>query len=403
MEYVVSALRGLGAVIAGAVWYFIFSAAVIFGFLIVSYDSYVNGGTKELVGVVFLAAASMLVGAFLGFLFGIPRALQSDGRAFDPGFDATSAGRPAPAPRTSTNLEQISDWLTKILVGVALTQMATLPGQIGALGVYFSKIFGVREDGSAISVVIIVFFAMCGFFCGYFRTRMYLAGDAGRGSLSSRADLQAIDEKVSEFYQAQAEQAETDAAAISLVTQYFSPREATKIDLKKLKTVVAHASAPIKAQLFHQARRLRLENRERTETKLFMERAIPVYEALIEGDKDRRSHENHGELGFALKDKLKPDYLNAEIAFTVAIEIRGNAGAAVGLEAYEYNRAICRIKKDQDFAVNRPSSDESRKNILADLQASIAGIPDLANDPDVISWLKINNIEDVRTAKPEAE
>jgi hypothetical protein len=215
------------------------------------------------------------------------------------------------------------------------------------------------------------------------------------------ADMKAIDEKVSEFSQAQKAQAEIDAQAIGWVTQYFSAKDAPKIDIGKMKLAISQASAPIKIQIFHQARRVRLENRDRIETKLFMERTIPIFEALIEGDKERRYHENYGELAFALKDKLKPDYLGAEIAFTVAIEIRGPG--AQGLEAYECNRAICRIKKDTDFAVNRPSNEESRKNILADLQVAITAIPDLYNDGDIISWLKINNIEDVKTASLELE
>src|SRR4051812_30659866 len=49
-----------------------------------------------------VGAASTLVGAIIGFLFGLPRVVElSDTPAF---------------MTSSTNLEQISDWLTKILV-----------------------------------------------------------------------------------------------------------------------------------------------------------------------------------------------------------------------------------------------------------------------------------------------
>lgn len=63
-----------------------------------------------------LALASVMVGVLVGFLFGIPRALQNAGT----GGAEAGWGRYS----TNTNLEQISDWLTKILVGVGLVELA---------------------------------------------------------------------------------------------------------------------------------------------------------------------------------------------------------------------------------------------------------------------------------------
>lgn len=65
------------------------------------------------------ASSAAIVGALFGFLFAIPRALSKDKR--DESSDATpspSATRVAPAPAravlgVNTNLEEISDWLTK--------------------------------------------------------------------------------------------------------------------------------------------------------------------------------------------------------------------------------------------------------------------------------------------------
>jgi len=39
----------------------------------------------------------------------------------------------------NTNLEQISDWLTKILVGVGLTQLREIPGQVQRLATQCSR------------------------------------------------------------------------------------------------------------------------------------------------------------------------------------------------------------------------------------------------------------------------
>lgn len=53
----------------------------------------------------------------MGFVFGIPRINTTD---------AVVIGRPPRLVRPNSNLEQISDWLTKILVGVSLTQLLIL-------------------------------------------------------------------------------------------------------------------------------------------------------------------------------------------------------------------------------------------------------------------------------------
>jgi hypothetical protein len=75
------------------------------------------------------AGAAGAVGGIVGFLFGIPRA-RSEASIVEVG--ATRAFLP------NTNLEQISDWLTKTIVGVGLVQFreiwTALQGVAGAVG-----------------------------------------------------------------------------------------------------------------------------------------------------------------------------------------------------------------------------------------------------------------------------
>jgi hypothetical protein len=70
-----------------------------------------------------LAGAALLVGGTLGFLFGVPRTLTGERLP-----DATLNGARAAAPGygANTNLEQISDWLTKILVGIGVAQFGVI-------------------------------------------------------------------------------------------------------------------------------------------------------------------------------------------------------------------------------------------------------------------------------------
>src|SRR5262249_23262070 len=73
-----------------------------------------GGGTAafKIVGVAFLVAgASFVSGCLVGFLFAIPRTVQGEEGSKVSGPSQQTQYRP------NTNLEQISDWLTKILVG----------------------------------------------------------------------------------------------------------------------------------------------------------------------------------------------------------------------------------------------------------------------------------------------
>lgn len=91
-------------------------------------------------GYVAVLAAAVTIGGLLGFLFGIPRLLQRRSQAViqSPGARDDDKGEkdaevPEPMPSSSlsrfagnTNLEDISDWLTKIMVGLGLTQIASI-------------------------------------------------------------------------------------------------------------------------------------------------------------------------------------------------------------------------------------------------------------------------------------
>ena len=78
-------------------------------------------------GVGIVATASMAcyaIGSAFGFLFSIPRSAQgSDNQAVVPKADKM---KEALRPRDNTNLEQISDWLVKILVGAGLVNLGKL-------------------------------------------------------------------------------------------------------------------------------------------------------------------------------------------------------------------------------------------------------------------------------------
>ena len=170
------------------IWRFTFfgAAAVIFAAAAAWIEGGYALGTRVLGLSILLGAASTCSGWLLGLLFGVPRTLAR-GTANNPPPPAPSAppaaGQAQPAPASSppaasgvnTNLEDISDWLTKTIVGVGLTQLFSVPhflwtkaGQLNDSG------FGWTGHGQLLALGVFVYFATGGFWLGYVGTRTVL-------------------------------------------------------------------------------------------------------------------------------------------------------------------------------------------------------------------------------------
>ena len=65
------------------------------------------------------------------------------------------------------------DWLTKILVGVGLTQIGKIPSALRSLAGHISKSFGVSGN-DVFSVSMVLYFSTLGFLTGYLLTRLFL-------------------------------------------------------------------------------------------------------------------------------------------------------------------------------------------------------------------------------------
>jgi hypothetical protein len=113
-----------------------------------------------------IGGASFVVGALLGFLFGIPRALRTD--------DSITAAELARGQRYAgnSNLEQISDWLTKILIGAGLVQLGVLVGQIGDLSNSLGDALGTDTAADTVALALTLYFFGSGFLVIYLYTRL---------------------------------------------------------------------------------------------------------------------------------------------------------------------------------------------------------------------------------------
>jgi ABC-type amino acid transport system permease subunit len=110
-----------------------------------------------------VAVAAFAVGAIIGFLFGIPRQLQRDGP------DPVGGG----GLIVNTNLEQISDWLTKIIVGVGLVQIGSLTSGLSSLA--DDVPLAGHDSDQAFALALIVYALVDGFIVGYVWTRLELS------------------------------------------------------------------------------------------------------------------------------------------------------------------------------------------------------------------------------------
>jgi hypothetical protein len=135
-------------------------------------------------GTAFIWALAWLTGGFLfGFIFGIPKVIAATTSTTNPTLNDPSQN-PSPKLKVNTNLEDISDWLTKVLVGATLTQIVKIPGAIRQAAVFMS----VSDTDPAVSfnAALLVYYSALGFLSGYILTRMFFArafalADQGQG------------------------------------------------------------------------------------------------------------------------------------------------------------------------------------------------------------------------------
>jgi hypothetical protein len=340
-----------------------------------------------------VSGASLLVGGTLGFLFGIPRTLQQ-GEA-EPDDDAGAAGKKHLDYRVNTNLEQISDWLTKMLVGVGLTQINAIPGKLDGLATAIGEGMGSAASDKTFALATLVHFLVLGFLFGYLWTRLFLASAFRQADLAALGTLATKVEETKEEMVAFKKQAERDAEAQSLVTQQLNPSpNAEPVSFERLQAAVHGASTHARAQIYNQAWDVRSENWRTNKEK--MARTIPVFRALIGSDPSREYHTNHGQLGFALKDQEPPDWQAALDELTKAIELRGKWYEKPTWLFYEFNRAICRVMLDENLKQGQPCDDATKKAIFEDLVAASVpadSVEFLDKHTQLKKWMRINGVK----------
>jgi hypothetical protein len=376
----------------------------------------------EIFGVaIIVASAAAAIGGLLGFLFGIPRTLQSDAPSNDGSTRYLG----------NTNLEQISDWLTKIIVGLSLVQLGRALPALGRLGNSLSPMLGAAPGSSGFGLSLCIYSSVVSFVVVYLWTRVDLRREMmiADSSISNtvlkevkatvapvvqntvnEAVRESVDAAVRSSEQAAQRTAEMvvdaqsqrDALVLQLVDRQLTDHNPPTQD--ELNEAFGTASRLALTQAYQRAQSQRDSNwrSKQPDDQAAMERTIPIFRSLISRDAEERFHRHFAELGFALKDATVPDLEGAREMFSKAIEVR-DAHGVDNFSIYEWGRAAVAIMNDAEFRAGRPTEGGLRAAILADLRAakndlgdamfsmSDPGEPDQSRDA-IATWLRLNDL-----------
>ncbi|HXM23760.1 MAG TPA: hypothetical protein VN948_21055 [Terriglobales bacterium] len=311
---------------------------------------------------ILIAGSAFISGVLAGYLFGLRPTDNSK----------NSANQPS-SPPPQTNLVEIADWLTKIILGAGLVQLTRLPTPIWKFAEAMAKgvVAGTNEEPNpAMALAIMGFFSTCGLLYGYLWTRYedavtsYGAGDASA------------------------------AALVNLwLNGHPAPDDQTRLNMIG---AVKNASSTARMRIYLQAEQYR-----KSATEDINERSLPVFQALVDADFEGVFHRNRGQYALALigrkKDpnKTSEDWSNALSLLNDAIRIR-DLSKEPGWRQYEFARAVCRIKLDPNFNKAPMSDAQPAQSIHDDLDlATDTEVPkatkDLIDKDKVVSaWVNLN-------------
>jgi hypothetical protein len=117
-------------------------------------------------------------GVLMGILFGLPRKLQQE-REFKSYQYRGTQKRTSKAElhipyESNSNLEVISDWLTKIIVGVSLIEFRNIATFVDTVSSHAAVALGGYSTGYPFALSLSLFSLVDGFLLGYFWARFYL-------------------------------------------------------------------------------------------------------------------------------------------------------------------------------------------------------------------------------------
>lgn len=156
------------------------------GCIIISIYSFSFSDTSSTLSTsLMIAFASAVAGTLVGFIFGIPRIRKNEdttstvvdnNTTSDEGIKVNNgtADFETSSVQANTNLEEISDWITKIIVGVGLVELTQIRISIDNMGKRLSDALGGDRTAFVFSIAVVTMYFIGGFFLGYLWSRIFL-------------------------------------------------------------------------------------------------------------------------------------------------------------------------------------------------------------------------------------
>jgi hypothetical protein len=121
----------------------------------------------------FASGAAFMAGTIGGFLFGVPKMVSIPANFSSP---ATTPLRSLKVSRytINTNLEDISDWFTKIILGLGLVHVNKVIKFIDSVGEMAGRAIGSAQGAKVIAISAMIYGFVCGFLLVYLWTRTSL-------------------------------------------------------------------------------------------------------------------------------------------------------------------------------------------------------------------------------------
>ena len=127
------------------------------------------GQTMALAGMI--AAGAVMSGGVIGFLFALPRSITV---AVPVGGAAAAKELRSITIRPNTNLEEVSDWVAKIIVGLTLTQLNRIPGAASRFFHALGRSLGSSPRDMTFAGSLVIFCSIVGFLMSWLSTRMFV-------------------------------------------------------------------------------------------------------------------------------------------------------------------------------------------------------------------------------------
>jgi tetratricopeptide (TPR) repeat protein len=190
---------------------------MLIGFLaILGYSLGVNESSNKLLFFIFLfSAASYISGFFLGILFGIPKRNNNTISDYN----------------LSNNLVDISDWLTKIIIGLGLIEIKKIPAYLQSIGEFVQNAVMPKESSLKVFIVCcIIYFVIFGLYYGYTYMRLFLSCEFRESDDDLLSDREKLDKQEEILTQQNTNPEKLDAFAMKNAAEYGRILRVTKLE-----------------------------------------------------------------------------------------------------------------------------------------------------------------------------